>query len=530
MKKIGPSGVIGLLIVAVVCLALFTKGRPLYYAKVIVAAPERIELIFLSRGRASASECLAAAEMVANVAGASCPGCRVVAQECPTKLEPEFVTLLSDAPVSIPTSRLPNGVLAYRLADSEAALAACMETERLSAAARHRITCYAPGVVRPLPVPKKPRPGSEWQAASGLLVLLLSVLSSVFAGYLIIRYERLHSRWSFDHLGTGPQKFHSRPTPRIGGVGVLIGLLVGGIGILSFPQRLPGDEFGLLLLASLPAFAGGMAEDISKRTGVLPRLLLTMLAAALGAWLLGAVLPRLDIAGVDSLLAWAPLSIAITLFAVAGVANAINIIDGYNGLAGGYSVLVLAALAWVSAQVGDALLATSALAMIGALLGFLFWNYPKGKLFLGDGGAYLLGFWMAELSVLLVVRHPEVSPWFPLLLLIYPVFETLFSIYRKKVLRGHSPGHPDGLHFHMLVYKRLMRRTPGSQIDADMRNNRVASRIWTMSLFCIVPAVLFWRDTGWLLFFTVSFCAWYVWLYRRMMRWRTPSWLIKSNV
>jgi UDP-N-acetylmuramyl pentapeptide phosphotransferase/UDP-N-acetylglucosamine-1-phosphate transferase len=65
----------------------------------------------------------------------------------------------------------------------------------------------------------------------------------------------------------------------------------------------------------------------------------------------------------------------------------------------------------------------------------LIWNYPRGKIFLGDGGAYLLGFWLAELSVLLVVRHPEVSPWFPMLLLVYPIFETLFSMYRSKVLQ-----------------------------------------------------------------------------------------------
>ncbi len=135
-----------------------------------------------------------------------------------------------------------------------------------------------------------------------------------------------------------------------------------------------------------------MAEDITKKVGVLTRLLLTLLAAALGAWLLGAVLDRVDVPGLDTLLRWSPLAIAFTVFVVSGVANAINIIDGYNGLAGGYAVLVLAALAWVAAQVGDPFLMTAALAMIGALLGFLVWNYPRGKIFLGDGGAYLLGF------------------------------------------------------------------------------------------------------------------------------------------
>lgn len=61
-----------------------------------------------------------------------------------------------------------------------------------------------------------------------------------------------------------------------------------------------------------------------------------------------------------------------------------------------------------------------------------------GKIFLGDGGAYLLGYFIAEISVLLVLRNPEVSPWFPLLVVAYPVVEALFSIYRRNILKGVS--------------------------------------------------------------------------------------------
>src|SRR5262249_25052477 len=155
------------------------------------------------------------------------------------------------------------------------------------------------------------------------------------------------------------------------------------------------------------------------------------------------------------LLKWAPFGIAFTMFAVGGVANSINIIDGYNGLAGGHAVIVLAAMAGVSALGADTFLVASPLAIIGALLGVFAWNYPRGKMFLGDGGAYLLGFWLGELSVLLVVRHPEISPWFPMLLLVYPIFETLYSMYRRKVVGGLSPGQPDRMHLHQVIYGRL---------------------------------------------------------------------------
>ena len=76
-------------------------------------------------------------------------------------------------------------------------------------------------------------------------------------------------------------------------------------------------------------------------------------------------------------------------------------------------------------------------------------NFPSGSLFAGDSGAYLIGFLIALVSVLLVTRNPQVSAWCPMLLAVYPVWETLFSIYRKKFLRGRSPNMPDGLHLHI---------------------------------------------------------------------------------
>jgi UDP-N-acetylmuramyl pentapeptide phosphotransferase/UDP-N-acetylglucosamine-1-phosphate transferase len=172
-------------------------------------------------------------------------------------------------------------------------------------------------------------------------------------------------------------------------------------------------------------------------------------------------------------------------------------------------------MAWVSALVGDAFLFTSALAMIGALLGFLAWNYPKGRIFLGDGGAYLLGFWLAEISVLLVARHPDISPWFPMLLLVYPIFETIFSMYRRKAIQGQSPGQPDRLHLHQMIYMRLMQARTDISDPASLTrlSNRVALFSWVMTLCCAIPAMLFWGETRWLVAASLFFCAAYMSLY-----------------
>jgi UDP-N-acetylmuramyl pentapeptide phosphotransferase/UDP-N-acetylglucosamine-1-phosphate transferase len=502
------------LFVAAVAATYFFHEK-VYYPHVVVEAQENIRLEFLQQGLRKDEACQAAVATIADAIRVSCPACRIAIRQCSGKLEPAYEKLLSEDPIAMPSSRLPRGVVTYISENKALALAACRETERLTSAAA-LAPCYPPDTKRPFPV--KPMRFELEQVFAGLAVLLLAGLTSVFVGHLIVRYEALHANWSYDPVKTGPQKFHSTPTPRIGGLGIMAGLLVTGAALLAIEQSASSEQLGYLLVASLPAFAGGITEDATKNVAVLTRLLLTMLAAAFGVWLLGAVIPRLDIPGFDTLLKWAPFAIAFTMFAVGGVANSINIIDGYNGLAGGHAVIVLAAIAYVSAVVGDTFLFTAALAMVGALLGFLVWNYPKGKIFLGDGGAYLLGFWLAELSVLLVARHPEVSPWFPMLLLVYPIFETLFSMYRRRIVLGLSPGQPDRFHMHQVIYACLRKKPAASDDPAQMtrRNSNVALYCWLMSLACAVPALFFWKSTLWLVSASLVFCAAYVLIYRAL--------------
>jgi UDP-GlcNAc:undecaprenyl-phosphate GlcNAc-1-phosphate transferase len=504
--------------IAVVGATHFLHGR-VYYPHVVVEAQENIRLEFLQPGLLRDEACESAVASIAEAIRVSCPTCRLAIRQCSDNLEPAFEKLLSEDPIEVPSSRLPQGVVAYVSDNKALALAACRETERLTGAnGRAPAVCYPPDTRRPFQA--KLRRFESGQVLACLMILLLAALTSAFVGHLIVRYEAFHANWSYDPVETGPQKFHSAPIPRIGGMGVMAGLLVSGAALLTVEQSASSEQLGYLLIASLPAFLGGITEDATKNVSVLTRLLLTMLAAAIGVWLLGAVIPRLDIPGFDTLLKWAPFAIAFTMFAVGGVANSINIIDGYNGLASGHAVIVLAAMAYVSALVGDSFLFTSVLAMIGALLGFLAWNYPKGKIFLGDGGAYLLGFWLAELSVLLVVRHPEISPWFPMLLLVYPIFETLFSMYRRKLIQGQSPGQPDRMHMHQVIYMRLTRaRTDASDPASLTRlNSAVAPYGWLMTLCCALPAVIFWRETQWLVTASIIFCFAYALLYRQMLK------------
>jgi UDP-N-acetylmuramyl pentapeptide phosphotransferase/UDP-N-acetylglucosamine-1-phosphate transferase len=220
-------------------------------------------------------------------------------------------------------------------------------------------------------------------------------------------------------------------------------------------------------------------------------------------------------------------AIALSVFAVAGIANAINIIDGFNGLASMCVLMILLAVAYVALQVDDALVLALALVGAGAVLGFFIWNYPAGLIFLGDGGAYFLGFYLAEVALLLIVRNPQVSPLFPLLAAIYPAFETLFSMYRRRLVKGRPVGMPDGVHLHSLVHRRLLRWAIGRDDASALlrRNSMTAPYLWGLCMSAVVPSVLFWDESRILGVFIALFAVLYVALYGMIVRFKVPGWL-----
>lgn len=366
-----------------------------------------------------------------------------------------------------------------------------------------------------------------------LILLILCGAVSCAACAFLLRYGRTSGR---RYSLSVPQRFHAGHVPRLGGVAMMVGCTAGWLWIV-WAEKLLGVT-NQIRLEPLPALAwwivaliavvGGVVEDLTHRLQARWRLVFTVLAAALATWLLGLGIPSLGIAALQPLWgasAWPAILLAV--FAVAGLPHAFNLIDGYNGLAGIVALICCFALSYVCLLVGDRQLAGIVLVLAGATAGFLLWNYPRGLIFAGDGGAYLWGVVIAIASVQLVQRYPQVSPWFPALLLIYPVWETLFSIYRK-LLRGQSPGVADALHFHQLIYRRIVRGVFDDDNEARrmlMRNNRTSPYLWGFTVLTVIPAVLFWNNTPVLMFFTALFVVSYVWSYVAIVRFKVPRWL-----
>lgn len=361
--------------------------------------------------------------------------------------------------------------------------------------------------------------------------ILIAFLVSTLACLALLRYQHMHATFSADHDLDGVQKFHQNPVPRIGGLAIYAGLS------LALLYRWVEDRnialfATTLLLCSLPCFLMGLLEDITKKIGVKERLAATGVSAALCGYFFNAWLGNVQIFGIDTFLSIPAISIIFTCFCVMGVSNAFNLIDGYHGLSSVVAATILLAIAYVAFQVSDTAIMVCAFAGIGAILGFLIWNYPKGLIFLGDGGAYLIGFWVAELSILLVIRNPDVSKWFPLLLCFYPIFETLFTIYRRVVLKRVSPGVPDAAHLHQVIYKRVVRWAIGSS-DEELMNQRnaiTAPYLWILSSMAVIPALIFWRSHIALKICTLLFAATYIWLYWSIVRFKTPKWLLIKKI
>ena len=327
----------------------------------------------------------------------------------------------------------------------------------------------------------------------------------------VVLTQSWHGRFTHDGPA-GVQKFHDVPTPRVGGLAVAVAY---GLVWPILPEDLR-PSWLLIGLAGLPALGAGLVEDVTRRVGVRNRLLATMGAGIVFALVTGYTMHEVDLPGVDWLLSFYFCALLFTAFSMGGVANAINIIDGFNGLAAGSLIIMFGAFAYVAHQLDDDLVFALAVLYAALVAGFFLVNFPHGRIFLGDGGAYFAGFLLASLGVLLPMRNPETSAWTAILICAYPVIETLASMRRKAKRDGHSIGQPDRVHFHMLAHRRYARRLVRDREARHLRNPATSVVTWVLPLLTAVFAAIAYESAAAsaFLFFVIVFI--YAQVYRVM--------------
>lgn len=347
-------------------------------------------------------------------------------------------------------------------------------------------------------------------------LFILSFVMSLAAAYFILRGQGFHSHVTRDIPLPGSHKIHDTDVPRIGGVAVFVGWVT-GLAAASYAGYLYWSAALAWVACLLPVFAAGLAEDLTKRVRPRTRLLWSLVSAGLAYGWLGVAAHRIDVPGGEALLAIPVVSFVFTLLAVGGLAHAVNIVDGLHGLALSVCFLALVALGYVAFQVNDSEMVLMSGLGAAAVLGLRAWNYPSGQIFCGDGGAYFLGCYVALLSGLLVGRNPQVSAWFPVLALLYPIWETLFSAYRRKIVLRVPASAPDNLHLHSLMFATLVGDAGPERPGSRGRCNSDASHSMVLlALMTVVPASLWWNDSRYLVASALGFVVVYLVLYRRL--------------
>jgi UDP-N-acetylmuramyl pentapeptide phosphotransferase/UDP-N-acetylglucosamine-1-phosphate transferase len=357
-----------------------------------------------------------------------------------------------------------------------------------------------------------------------LVILLGSFLVAWLSTWALCRAGEV---FSFGHdRAEGVQKFHVKPTSRLGGMAIALGLCTGAIASAVLEPNSDFAEFTLwFLLASVPVWLGGLLEDITHRVGPTLRLVLAIVSAA---WLFGALgiaVTRTDVWLIDLILLIPGAVLCTTLLVVAGFTHSVNIIDGFHGLACGLILITVSGLSFMAWRIGDLMLLQMCLLSLAAMLGFFVFNWPSGDIFLGDAGAYLLGFWVVELGLLLVIRNPSISPMAPVVAGLLPLIETMFSMYRRNVIRHYPVNHPDGLHLHTLVYRRLLfnPQVHLSTAQKNIANAQVGFYFWLPATAFTTLACLYMQNTWAQLAFMLTYLAMYTWLYRALVHFKAPK-------
>ena len=238
------------------------------------------------------------------------------------------------------------------------------------------------------------------------------------------------------------RRMHKVPIPRMGGLAIFAGFLVS---VLFFVPL--GTEFRSILIGALILVVLGIIDDIvalKPKTKFAGQIIAALIPALSGVSIHGIVNPFVP--GQYSTLGI--FSIPLTVIWIVGITNAVNFIDGLDGLACGVSAIATVTMFIIAVLFGEIYIALMMAALAGACLGFLPYNMNPAKIFMGDTGSMFLGYILATVSIQGLFKfYAVISFAVPFILLGLPIFDTGFAIVRR-LLKGQSPLQADRGHVH----------------------------------------------------------------------------------
>jgi UDP-GlcNAc:undecaprenyl-phosphate GlcNAc-1-phosphate transferase len=280
---------------------------------------------------------------------------------------------------------------------------------------------------------------------SNFIYLFLVV---IFINIFVIKYWAGFSKYfNIDNYGS-VQKIHKKPTPRLAGLISFIYIL---LYVILFNNSSSFLFYKIIVLGFLPLAIISIKEDIFHNTRPYTRLLMMVISSFITFNLFGFQFPDLNIIFLRTILFFDFSKIIFFTFCVCILINGFNFIDGTNGLLGFNTLLQNSIIAFLAYQVNDIYIFNITLIFFPVLLIYILFNFPYGKIFAGDFGAYFYAFYIANITILLFYRNSELSPYYAVMILIYPAFEVFFTLVRKKI-KKMSPTEPDLKHLHSKIY------------------------------------------------------------------------------
>lgn len=318
----------------------------------------------------------------------------------------------------------------------------------------------------------------EWFNGDVLIFMGLSLFLNILVAYAW--HKKIYQKLGFKTY-QALQRIHLNEIPRLGGLIFILSL----IGFVIYCE--PTEYILLLkliLLCLTPILIIGLKEDIFHNVDPAIRLLALLFVGWLfRANFVGPLPNIIEVPVIGALISLQGGVSAFYILSMVAIANGMNLIDGVNGLCGAVALSILGALLFLSYKTADTVMLSLIFNLILLFIPFMLMNYPKGLIFLGDLGAYSLGLITSMLTIILFGRHPEISPWGAILILIYPVTEVIFSMLRR-LLRGVSILNPDTAHLHLKLFHFFKLHLNYNEI-ANALVTLVLSGLWIFPLLAI---------------------------------------------
>ena len=284
-----------------------------------------------------------------------------------------------------------------------------------------------------------------------------SVLTSLFFSLIILYFWPRIFKFGTDRF-TEIQKIHKEKSFKIGGLSIISTIIIVYLIIGEL-----NEQIILALVCIMPAFLFGFLEDVTFKISPKLRFFATLFSSILLVSITGVIVKNIDISWLKLIFATTYFPILFTILGYTTLSNAINFIDGVNGLATGIATIVFLTLGILYLQAGEIEYFSFAMICSGALFGFWLVNIISGRIFLGDGGSYATGLLIAWCGVDITIRS-DISPWAIFFIIIYPASEIILSVIRR-LIKSKSIVEADNEHLHSFVFRIMKMRFKSTNIN-----------------------------------------------------------------